>query len=373
MVKRGHFFPLLLASSPLVVTSVAVDTEHHTTTTQDVHHLRQPQQGRLVNSDDMKNTQRQTTSLLKQSHRQQHRRSRRLGKSTKSQRAKNSSKQSRDDGYHHYTNYDDEYSVVSGGLLSDNVSGGLSDNENGSEANKDEEGDDDVAAAPKDQAELSFIPFDIIFGTNTEDSTSPGMDEDGNIIKGEGSEAEAGDSLLYYDRGEGGSATTLGSDTSSSSSTTPIDQVVLSTSSPKEKDGSSNIDVVKIGQSQLKGRPIAGAGFISLVAVGTLVFLSAGLFAYMKQNKGGAVATNDNAEDAEGGDEDNDVASIWSANEEDNYIGDIGGGQAVPIIASPQPTRVSSIAAIGMSSPLALQLSGRNAIGAASTKNVAFD
>ena len=64
-----------------------------------------------------------------------------------------------------------------------------------------------------------------------------------------------------------------------------------------------------------------------------------------------------------------DASSIWSANEGggEDFIGDIaaaaGGGGGVPM-ASPQPAGVSSIAAMGMASPLALQLSGRSGAGA---------
>ena len=107
---------------------------------------------------------------------------------------------------------------------------------------------------------------------------------------------------------------------------------------------------------------IAASGMITLISVGSVLFVTIGLFMHARRNKSGAMLTaaaDNNAEDAS-----DDSSSIWSANEGGDHIGDLvgdSGGESMPV-TSPPPPGVSSIAVMGMASPMALQLSGRNLV-----------
>eukprot|EP00985_Skeletonema_marinoi_P032582 scaffold39186_cov134-Skeletonema_marinoi.AAC.2 len=372
MLKRSHFFPLLFATSPLVVTTITVDTYPQEDVVQHHHHyhLRHSaqQQQQVFVVGRMRNNQPTTTVVMNQ--RQQHQQRRALGKSSKSksQKAK-SSKHSRDDGYHHYSSsYDDGDNLVASGDFANQY--GMHDN--GGEA----EGDNDEDVAAPVQAGISF---DILFdnnnnnNNNADSSSSSAMTEDGDAIQGEGSDAEALEFSSFNDRidneeegGGGGSASTLATSTNQEVSTESIDGFPTTTT-----PNSTNIEVLKKWEIKPSGRTsaIAAAGVISLVSLGSVFFVTVGLIIHAKQSKraaavAGAAANNNNSV------EDSSVdASIWSANEGggEDFIGDIagggGGGEPMPM-ASPQPAGVSSIAAMGMASPLALQLSGRSGAGA---------
>jgi hypothetical protein len=104
------------------------------------------------------------------------------------------------------------------------------------------------------------------------------------------------------------------------------------------------------------------AGIIASLAVGSVAFLTLGLFVHSKQKgkqeaaaAAAAAATTSNSNVLQVIDDD-DISSIWSANEEEdnNIISSEGGG------ATPEIGRVSSLAAMGAASPLAVLLSGQN-------------
>ncbi|KAK1740115.1 hypothetical protein QTG54_009065 [Skeletonema marinoi] len=364
MLKRSHFFPLLLSTSPLVVTTITVDTYPQEDVVQHHHyHLRHSaQQQQQVSVGRMRNNQPTTTVVMNQ--RQQQKQRRALGKSSKSksQKAK-SSKHSRDDGYHHYSSsHDDGDNLVASGDFANQY--GMHDN--GGEA----EGDNDEDVAAPVQAGISF---DILFdnnNNNADSSSSSAMTEDGDAIQGEGSDAEALEFSSFNDRIDneeegGGSASTLATSTNQEVSTESIDGF------PTTTPNSTNIEVLKKWEIKPSGRTsaIAAAGVISLVSLGSVFFVTVGLIIHAKQSKraaavAGAAANNNNGVE----DSSVDASSIWSANEGggEDFIGDIaaaGGGEPMPM-ASPQPAGVSSIAAMGMASPLALQLSGRSGAGA---------
>jgi len=332
------------------------------------HHLRHSaQQQQQVSVGRMRNNQPTTTVVMNQRQQQQQKQRRALGKSSKSksQKAK-SSKHSRDDGYHHYSSYDDGDNLVASGDFANQY--GMHDN--GGEA----EGDNDEDVAAPIQAGISF---DILFdnnNNNADSSSSSAMTEDGDAIQGEGSDAEAQEFSSFNDRidneeggGGGGSASTLATSTNQEVSTESIDGFPTTTT-----PNSTNIEVLKKWEIKPSGRTsaIAAAGVISLVSLGSVFFVTVGLIIHAKQSKravAGAAANNNNnsVEDSSV-----DASSIWSANEGggEDFIGDIaaaggGGGEPMPM-ASPQPAGVSSIAAMGMASPLALQLSGRSGAGA---------
>ena len=329
------------------------------------YHLRHSaKQQQQVFVGRMRNNQPTSTVVMNQRHQQR----RALGKSSKSksQKAK-SSKHSRDDGYHHYSNsYDDGDNLVMSGDFANQY--GMHDD--GGEA----EGDNDEDVAAPVQAGISF---DILFdnnNNNADSSSSSAMTEDGDAIQGEGSDAEAQEFSSFNDRidneeeGGGGSASTLATSTNQEVSTESIDGFPTTTT-----PNSTNIEVLKKWEIKPSGRTsaIAAAGVISLVSLGSVFFVTVGLIIHAKQSKraaavAGAAANNNNSVE----DSSVDASSIWSANEGggEDFIGDIaaaggGGGEQMPM-ASPQPAGVSSIAAMGMASPLALQLSGRSGAGA---------
>ena len=374
MLKRSHFLPLLLASSPLVVTTIAVDTAQNNQHV--VHHLRHSTQPLVTqqqqvpdgidrnNKNNMQNNQQRTSVKHLQ-------RQRRLGgkssKKSKTHRSK-SSKTSRD-GYHHYSDNGDDDDVDD-----DSVSNNIDslDNNGGEAVDGDEKvkgEDDDNDAVALGQAEISLISFDILSDSNSkqDSSSSSGMmEEDGNAVMGEGSEAKAEGLSPYNDRNEeaegGGSASILGDGAAPNNQmTTTTTETELIDDGGASPTTQNNTNV--FNKLQPNGRS-TGAAVISLVSLGSIVVLSIGLYAHTKQTKKGAAGAAAPDNNVEGAEEVDDMASIWSASEEDAYIGDIGGDVGGPMLmgSPPQPGGVSSIAAMGMASPLALQLSGRDVV-----------
>jgi len=291
-----------------------------------------------------------------------------LGKS-KSQKVAKSSKNSRD-GYYKYSM---SIRYNSGDTIA-NLNG-LDDEEDEGEGggDREEDGDNDDDLLPPIQ-----VSFDILFDNNDKGGSSS-LVEDGDAIKGHGSESEEDAFSSFTDRPGRGqdddNEEEEGSDSTLATTTTTADQEVSTTSTETingefpttTTTNSTNIEVSNKWEINPIGRTsaIAAAGLISLVSFGSVLFVSVGVYIHAKRSKtaataaaaaaaalAGGAAANNNENNVEDGSV--DASSIWSANEGGDVAGG-GGGQPM----SPQPAGVSSIAAIGMASPLALQLSGR--------------
>ena len=226
------------------------------------------------------------------------------------------------------------------------------------------------------------VSFDILFDNNDKGDSSS-LVEDGDAIKGHGSESKEDAFSSFTDRpGRGqdddNEEEEEGSDSTLATTTTTADQEVSTTSTETingefptttttttTTTNSTNVEVLNNWEINPIGRTsaIAAAGLISLVSFGSVLFVSVGVYIHAKRSKtaataaaaaalAGGAAANNNENNVEDGSV--DASSIWSANEGGDVAGG-GGGQPM----SPQPAGVSSIAAIGMASPLALQLSGR--------------
>ena len=123
---------------------------------------------------------------------------------------------------------------------------------------------------------------------------------------------------------------------------TEIEPTFVDGESPPTQNtaGSENVNV----QSQLGNK--SRTGVIAALSLGSLAFLTLGLFVHTKQKQKRAAAATSNNNDNNVVVND-DISSIWSANEEEKMP------------ASPE-REFSALAAMGAASPLAVQLSGGN-------------
>lgn len=169
---------------------------------------------------------------------------------------------------------------------------------------------------------------------NEGDVSSTAMVEDGDEIKSHGSEAEA-EGFSSFNR-PGGGAQDDGEEEEdqegsvSTLATTSITDQEVSTTSTEAIDGefptattnSTNTEVVQNWEINPSGRTsaIAAVGLISIVSLGSILFVSVGLFLHAKRSKNeaaaaaalaGGTAANNVVEDGSV-----DLSSVWSANED---------------------------------------------------------
>lgn len=379
MLERSHFLPLLLASSR-AVTTVVVDTAHYNH--HDVHrYLRHstelmvpppPQRyhrleifGQIVEKN-MKKYQRERTLVKNPAERR-----RRLGKSSKANPHK--AKSSKPSQGNTSSDYEKNNSVSDISSLNDSNGGGTDADVSWGQGNI-EKGEGESATAlvqaeiliPTEDNDKEESSGNIIEDDNgdeegeEEDSSSQeeeietdGSNETQENVISSAANSEKEEEVSSQEDGIGGgvSTSTQGNATSSNANSIPQSQVTSNVVTNNATTDESKLQNTAPSHKQTQPTQITlrslpqkrsiGAGVISIVVIGSFVFIALGLYENWKQQKKGTTMSNDNNVTTNNIVMDDD-ASIWSANEDD----DLG----------VRTGQVSAIAAMAMASPFVVQV-----------------